>query len=81
MATMLLGSFIGVWIDNNERILAVKVFLLLQNTCIAAACTGFAIYFYLDVKYNSIMFAAICIALSVFSELGALGIKIVVERD
>ena len=54
----------------------------MQNSCITAACTLVAIFFWNDnVEYNSILFAVLVIVLAVFAELGALGDKIVVERD
>jgi len=82
LSQVLLGSYIGAWIDKNERMLAVKVFLGFQNTSISAACTLFAVFFYdKGANYDPLLFAAIVIALGVISELAALGNKIVVERD
>jgi len=82
VSQVLLGSWLGAWIDKSERMLAVKVFLGFQNISISAACTLFAIFFYYKgANYDPLLFAGIVIALAVISELAALGNKIVVERD
>lgn len=82
LSQVLLGSWLGSWIDKNDRMLAVKVFLFGQNLCITAACTLVAFFFYNGkVEYDPVLFAGIIIGLAVFSELAALGDKIVVERD
>jgi len=45
MSQILLGASIGTWIDRNERLLAVKVFVFVQNASIAAACAVLATFF------------------------------------
>jgi len=83
LSKVLFGSLIGAWIDNNERMLAVKVFLVVQNVCIAAACVFLYVFFsqHVELNYNYMLLAVIVIGFSIFSELAKFGEKIVVERD
>lgn len=82
LSKVLLGSYVGSWIDKTERMLAVKVFVFAQNFCITAACTLVAFFFFeKNNEYNPDLFAGIVIGLAAVSEVAALGNKIVVERD
>lgn len=82
LALWLFGSWLGVWIDNSKRMLAVKVFLGIENICIAAACTAVACFFNKEkVRYNPILFGIIVIALAVISGVAFRGNKIVVAKD
>lgn len=58
------------------------MFVFVQNVSIAAACVLISIFFWKnDAEYNPIIFAIVVISLAVFAQLGALGDKIVIERD
>ena len=87
--TIALGASLGGWIDATGRLRAAKVFLVVQNSSVAAACLALSLYFYwLDYWVEqvgedaaSLAIAAVTMAISLVSTLASIGSKIVVEKD
>ena len=91
LSVFFLGPAVGAWIDNNKRLRAAGVFLVIQNTCVALNCAllGLYFHFYNDL-HNSMgnnqewlpwICVAIVILISTMSTLASHGSKIVVEKD
>jgi len=82
LTQVFLGPWLGKWIDDTDRMRAVKIFVFMQNICITIGCSVVALFFWDDeVEYDNRLFAGIIIGFAVLAQLAALGDQIVVQRD
>jgi len=86
ISVIIFGSFVGAWVDKNNRLTTAKTFLGIQNSIVALCCTILAIFFGLvgqeewPEKATSAL-APITIIFAVIANLASVGTKIAVEKD
>lgn len=89
VATLLLSTALGDWVDKTPRLKAARVSLVAQNICVAlCAVVVFVVYTYLDEireEWADEMLLKLCfgviILLGIFADLGSVASTIVIERD
>ena len=88
LVSIISGSVIGSWIDNNHRLKAAKVFLLIQNSFVTLDCTIFSIYYFFTQEivdslgeWIKILMIIVTILLSLIANMASAGSKIVIEKD
>ena len=84
LSSTLFGAAIGDWIDKQPRLVAARIFLLVQNTMTALCCVIFAIYFRFESESPDWIHKFVpvfTIVVASLAALASLGCKIVVEKD